>query len=1061
MSESNSVFNQSALSESFTENVHGVVEQPSAIADGNKKRHPSQQPRQLLSCTKCRERKVKCDRTKPCSACCARGKPKECQFKVSEGGDYAPIQQSYELRKLRSENLILKERLRQSNLPTYTDEADQAASPDTLLGETPTRSNRRSAAKQKRFQGSEWSDSIYFGSPGLANVINEFASTSLDPVSAQSLTHAMPRGADMYAPRDIPAFPFPTLFPAEQDSCIDCLLHCLPERRVELPAYLDAFQKRALICAFPHIPVEITKGEVDRYLSDARNNVQICPDMLALLFAALALGSQHCVWDKYGQQWKSGAVEEESKKGGVYMAASMQALRLASFMSKPSLLSIQALIMIGPYLTNSGRFLDAWTLFGTTIRLAQAMGLHRHPKYLDPAPPTDKECSVRQSLWWWMLHMDQQYSMTLGRPLGISGIGDCPPPHELTTDPTILRFGEFVNHFTILARRILSSDRLTNARIDEFTDELRALLDTMPENLQFNESWLNEDREIPEWPHGAMAAAFYCKIHNYLILLNRQRLDKPQTYALPTPCSMTKTPPPSFSQYPTSSQPSPPSSIKATLRGRPLVLASSEDLLTAFLFFNARVPAALICWTMGQKAFNSCMILILDALETHDLSRIRKVEHAFAIFQQLDKNGVHKIAGIAVSKISWGLAQLYRLEDPMDGSRDVKPSLSGSGPHQGDVQTQGAVGSEAAGPPMLHDSVMGNNGMELLEGAGLQSFLPEPFKPLTWDWAVEHQAHVQSYTNLPLHRGPGHGDEQGSGKRGEQSQPYIGRRPSEVVSRAGSIAEELQGFQGERVRISEKVQGLLGSTLGSAPVRYATMFTAPPSSDSHAQCQPQGLDSPMASPVDSLSSTTQKQRFRQQQQDYDQGMSDESQQTQQHNLQHNQQPPPVPPPRHHSYPPLNNLSLHQHTPLPLAPRQSPASQPQSPHYPASTSYSQPPSSSLMTYHNFSLSPGADVPSSQPQSSSNNTLHHHQQQHPQQLRQTFYRANANDVPSSAHAHIHANANPPWSARPAAPISTVSEPGLAASGGRGFQAQHARLEIGQGLDLNQVYAYQNQF
>jgi hypothetical protein len=163
--------------------------------------------------------------------------------------------------------------------------------------------------------------------------------------------------------------------------------------------------------------------------------------------------------------------------------------------------------MIGPYLTNSGRFLDAWTLFGTTIRLAHSIGLHRHSKYLDPTPPTQQECSIRQTLWWWMMHMDEEYSMTLGRPLGISGIGDCPPPHELTTDPHMLRLSEFVNYFTILARQILSSDRLTNTKIDEFTDSLRGLLDTMPELLQFDKSWISEGYKVPEWPMNAIATS--------------------------------------------------------------------------------------------------------------------------------------------------------------------------------------------------------------------------------------------------------------------------------------------------------------------------------------------------------------------------------------------------------------------------------------------------------------------------------------------------------------------------------------------------------------------------
>lgn len=185
---------------------------------------------------------------------------------------------------------------------------------------------------------------------------------------------------------------------------------------------------------------------------------------------------------------------------------------MAAFTNRPTLLGIQTLIMIGPYLTDSGRFLDAWVLFGTTIRLAQSIGLNRNPKYLDPIPPPH-ECAIRRALWWWMLHMDQQYSMTLGLPLGISGIGDCPPPEPLTSNPTILRLGELVNRLTVLARQILSSDRLSNAEIDRFTDQLGALWGTMPEILQFNQEWLDPAKEIPEWPLNARATG---EFHLYI-----------------------------------------------------------------------------------------------------------------------------------------------------------------------------------------------------------------------------------------------------------------------------------------------------------------------------------------------------------------------------------------------------------------------------------------------------------------------------------------------------------------------------------------------------------------
>jgi hypothetical protein len=125
---------------------------------------------QLVFKTKAKLTRAKCDRTKPCSACCARGQPKDCQF-IAEGGDYAPIQQSYELRKLRAENLRLKERLRAGRISIEDEDSDFAASPESHLGDRAGSSQRRRTAKQKRFQGSEWQDSIYFGSPGLASVV--------------------------------------------------------------------------------------------------------------------------------------------------------------------------------------------------------------------------------------------------------------------------------------------------------------------------------------------------------------------------------------------------------------------------------------------------------------------------------------------------------------------------------------------------------------------------------------------------------------------------------------------------------------------------------------------------------------------------------------------------------------------------------------------------------------------------------------------------------------------------------------------------------------------------
>ncbi|KAF1830280.1 hypothetical protein BDW02DRAFT_559327 [Decorospora gaudefroyi] len=707
------------MADSPSERTYTSGEHAGGTTEFNKKKRQPQQPRQLLSCTKCRERKVKCDRTEPCSACCARGSPRDCHF-VAEDGNYTPIQQSYALRKLRTENLHLKERLRALKIPVDGDDYDHAASPDSF--QHGARSKKSHPTKQKRFHGSsEWRDSIYFGTPGLSSVMVDFGTTNTE--NSVTLSHAMPRMNTLNS--DLPTYPFATLFSAAPDECIPQLLSCLPPRTMLL-AYLDAFERRVST----HVPVQLTTNEIERFLVDPRKNAQLCPTMLALLLAVVALGAQYSVWNKGSRRWVADVMKTETRKRNVYIAAAMQALRLSSFMHKPSLLAIQTLIVVEKYLTNSGRFLEAFTLFGTTIRLAHSIGLHRHPKYLDPAPPTEKDCTIRQNMWWHMLHMDEEYSMTLGRPLGISGLGDSGWPCELTTDPTVLQFRDFVNHFTVLARQILSSDRLTNLRIDEFTDALRGLLETIPDLLQFCPSWIRPESTVPDWPLSGIAAGitphsvlknantatvYYCKTHTYLVLLNRQRIEKltpPSTIDLAIPSF------PAVNLVGPSAHPSPTASPKSSLRGRALVLSSCEDILSVFHFFYHRDPGALSDWTLSQQAFNSCMILLSDALECGAVTPgASKAECAFVVFKELDEGGVHGLAAVAVEKISCRLRELHRLVQEVGQRRGDDAAT-----HQTN-QTQDRCPT---------DMVMSNSGMLLLEDPGLQAFAHEAFEPIAW-----------------------------------------------------------------------------------------------------------------------------------------------------------------------------------------------------------------------------------------------------------------------------------------------------------------------------------------
>ena len=206
--------------------------------------------------------------------------------------------------------------------------------------------------------------------------------------NAASLTQSVPRGADIFAFQLTTSHPFPTLWSAKDETA--GLVELLPSNE-DLHFYLGSFHRRVQSCSFPHVPDECTEAAIPRFLDNVEHNAAVHPNMLALLFATLAQGLQDGVYDRNGEKWVAGSVEAESQKGDVYsrwlsarryrtdkltisVAAAMQALRLAAFLNRPTLLTIETLIMMGQYLTNCGKFLDASAMFGVTVRLAQSIG---------------------------------------------------------------------------------------------------------------------------------------------------------------------------------------------------------------------------------------------------------------------------------------------------------------------------------------------------------------------------------------------------------------------------------------------------------------------------------------------------------------------------------------------------------------------------------------------------------------------------------------------------------------------------------------------------------------
>lgn len=178
-------------------------------------------------------------------------------------------------------------------------------------------------------------------------------------------------------------------------------------------------------------------------------------------------------------------------------------------MSKPTLVGIKTLLVLGVSLLRTGRVHDASALFGTTVQLAYSIDLHRNPHTFTPRL-TPSDCQTRQSLWWLMLHSDQHLSHTLCSPLTISSVGDCPQPISLTSNPLEPRVAYVVHELTMFAREIPTFRRkMTVDETHKKRSRLEDLWQSMPETLRFTPDWSQSKLHLPDWPFEIISASMF------------------------------------------------------------------------------------------------------------------------------------------------------------------------------------------------------------------------------------------------------------------------------------------------------------------------------------------------------------------------------------------------------------------------------------------------------------------------------------------------------------------------------------------------------------------------
>ncbi|KAL1629727.1 hypothetical protein SLS56_005250 [Neofusicoccum ribis] len=369
---------------------------PGASQDGpSKKRQKRNKP--TLSCDCCVERKTKCDRGRPqCLACIKR--QSECRY-----SEVANLIASAERNGGRATSKARKKAMEQAQLGVVT----------------PSSSEISRAHRGPKHQSSR----------PLSHFLFPYTLRSFEAVMHHDYgfwIYAHHPANDLLELTELhehQGCPRPQQYRSQSTSSTSSSVHQLlsnvPTCRGGLAEVIGVLPRReqadilvaqyfeAVDPVYPMIHRGKFDADYERFWSlPHEEKCQADSALLALHFVIYAMGTQFIQMND---------PQERAQIAEFYVSAAHQALRISGYLSRISLRTIQAMVLINYFLMNNNHASDAWSFGGVLMRQAYAMGLNRDPELIVPrASALEKQ--QRRKVWQAVLFQDTFLTVLLKLP---------------------------------------------------------------------------------------------------------------------------------------------------------------------------------------------------------------------------------------------------------------------------------------------------------------------------------------------------------------------------------------------------------------------------------------------------------------------------------------------------------------------------------------------------------------------------------------------------------------------------------------------------------------------